>query len=360
MSETPTGDVDLTTGSRVMTVAEMSANHGKDYERAVDIVHAAAEAGADAIKVQTFTPDTLTIACDNEHFRIDDSTLWAGRNLHELYAEAAMPWDWQPKLKNLAEGLGLIFFSTAYDASSLEFLEEMEVPFHKIASFELADLALIRTAAATGKPLVLSTGMATLAEIENAVNAAREAGAGQVVLLKCVSCYPARAEDMNLRTIPHMREAFEAPAGISDHTFGSTVPVAAVSLGACMVEKHFTLSRTLPGPDSAFSMEPAEFHDMVQAVRTAEKALGRVHYGPTAHESASRVFRRSLFVVQDVAAGERFTEDNLRCIRPGNGLAPTELPKVLGLTAARDVPRGTPLSWEVIGPPEESGSEVST
>lgn len=335
-------------GAATYIVAELSANHGQRYEQAAAIVQAAAEAGADAIKLQTYTADTLTIDCDREYFRVR-GTLWEGRTLYDLYQEAYTPWEWQPKLKELAESLGMHLFSTPFDVTAVDFLERMGVPAYKVASFELVDLPLIERIARTGKPLIISTGMATLSEIDDAVRAARGAGATQIALLKCNSAYPAPAEEMNLRTIPHLAEAFAVPAGLSDHTLGIAAPVAAVALGACIIEKHLTLARANGGPDAAFSLEPQEFRAMVEAVRFAEKALGTVHYAPTEREAASRVFRRSLFVVEDMHAGERFTEKNVRSIRPGHGLSPKYLPAILGRCATRDLVRGTPLSWEMVG-----------
>lgn len=336
-------------GHPTYIVAEMSANHNQDFDQAVRILHAAKEAGADAVKLQTYTPDTLTIRSDNEYFRIGKGTLWDGKTLYELYSEAYMPWEWQPKLKEIADELGITLFSTAFDSSAVDFLEEMGMPVHKVASFEIVDIPLIEKMARTGKPLIISTGMATLEEIEEAVQAARNAGVTQIALLKCTSAYPAPPEEMNLCTIPHLAEAFGVPVGLSDHTLGIEVPIAAVALGACIVEKHFTLSRDIPGPDSAFSLEPHEFKAMVEAIRKVEKALGRVHYGPEEHEAKSRVFRRSLFVVKDVKAGEEFTEENVRSIRPGYGLPPKFLKDVLGRRAACDIKRGTPLDWSLIG-----------
>jgi pseudaminic acid synthase len=331
-------------GYLTYVIAEMSANHSQDFDQAVKILEAAKEAGADAIKLQTYTPDTLTIDCDSEYFQIR-GTLWDGRTLYDLYSEAYMPWEWQPKLKAIAEEIGIDLFSTAYDSSAVDFLEEMGVPLHKVASFENVDIPLIQKMARTGKPLIISTGMATLGEIEEAVEAARNAGATQIALLKCTSAYPAPPEEMNLRTIPHLAEAFHVLVGLSDHTLGIAVPVAAAALGACIVEKHFTLSRDIPGPDSAFSLEPHEFKVMVEAIRTAEKALGEVRYGVSEREAQSRVFRRSLFVVKDMKAGEIFTEENVRSVRPGYGLPPKHLKDVLGRRAVRDIARGTPLSW---------------
>ena len=330
----------------VYVVAEMSANHGQSFEQAVKIVEAAKEAGADAVKLQTYTPDTLTIDCDNEFFRIKGS-VWDGRKLYELYGEAYTPWDWQPKLKEVADRLGLDLFSSPFDNTAVDFLERMEVPAYKIASFELVDTGLLQKVAATGKPVIVSTGMATYAEIEEAVQTLRQGGCMELALLKCNSGYPALPEEMNLRTIPHMAGAFHVPVGLSDHTLGIAVPVAAVAFGACIVEKHFTLSRAAGGPDSTFSLEPQEFKVMVDAVRVAERALGEVRYEATEQEAAGRAFRRSLFVVEDVKAGEVFTGKNVRSIRPGCGLAPKHLSEILGRRAARDIARGTPLSRDM-------------
>lgn len=342
------GKRNLGPGEPTYVIAEMSANHGQRFDKAVEIVRAAKDAGADAVKLQTYTPDTITIASGREEFRVRGGTIWDGRNLHDLYAEAYTPWEWQPKLKKVAEELGVDLFSSAFDATAVDFLEEMGVPAHKVASFELVDIPLIRKIARTGKPLIMSTGMATVEEIEEALQAAREAGASQIVLLKCTSAYPASAEEMNLRTIPEMERRFGVPVGLSDHTMGIAAPVAAVALGACIIEKHLTLSRSAPGPDSAFSLEPDEFKVMVNAVRTAEKALGKVHFGLSAKEEASRVFRRSLFVVAAVKQGEEFTSANVRSIRPGHGLHTRHLAEVLGRRATRDIERGTPLNWELV------------
>jgi len=332
------------TGQPIYIIAELSANHNQDFGQAVQLIHAAKDAGADAIKLQTYTPDTITIDCDNEYFRVGGGTLWDGRTLYDLYGEAYTPWEWQPKLKAVANDLGMDLFSSPFDFTAVDFLEEMGVPAYKIASFELVDLPLIRRVAQTGKPIIMSTGMATLAEIDEAVRTAREAGVTQIALLKCNSAYPAPPEEMNLLTILHLAKAFGAPVGLSDHTLGIAVPVAAVALGACIIEKHFTLSRSVPGPDSTFSLEPQEFKAMVEAVRVAEKALGKVSYEVTERETASRVFRRSLFVVRDVEAGEVFTEENVRSIRPGYGLHTRYLEEVLGKRSSTEIPRGTPLS----------------
>ncbi len=336
-------------GTPCYLIAEMSANHGHSFAKAVELVRVAKDAGADAIKLQTYTPDTMTLDSRRPEFLIGKGTLWEGRNLYELYGEAFTPWEWQPKLKAVAEELGLHCFSTPFDDSAVNFLEGMNVPAHKIASFELVDTGLLRKVAATGKPVIMSTGMATLAEIDEAVRTLREAGCTQLALLKCTSAYPSLPEDMNLRTIPHLAEAFGVPAGLSDHTLGIAVPVAAVALGACIIEKHLTLRRSDGGPDAAFSLEPGEFKAMVDAVRVAEGALGRVNYEATEKEAASRIFRRSLFVVKDVKAGELFTGDNVRSIRPGHGMSPKYLDEVIGRRANRDIVPGTPLSRDLMG-----------
>jgi pseudaminic acid synthase len=335
-------------GHPVYIVAELSANHNQDYEQAVRIMHAAKEAGADAVKLQTYTADTITVKSDREYFRIGGGTLWDGRTLHDLYGEAYTPWEWQPKLKEVAENLGLDFFSSPFDDTAVDFLEEMNVPAYKLASPELVDISLIQKMARTGKPLIMSTGMATLEEIEEAVNAARQAGATQLALLKCTSTYPAQPQQMNLRTIPDLARQFEVPVGLSDHTMGVFVPVVAVALGACIIEKHLTLDRSLKGPDSGFSLEPQEFRAVVDAVRTAEKALGKTSFSVDELEAKSLVFRRSLFIVRDVKQGEPFTSDNVRSIRPAYGLHTRYLPEILGRRAACDIESGTPLSWVLI------------
>ncbi len=329
-------------------VAELSANHHQRFEKAVELVRAAKASGADAVKLQTYTPDTITIDCDAAHFQIGGGTLWEGKSLYDLYGEAYTPWEWHPPLLALAESLGMDCFSSPFDASAVDFLEGLGVPAYKVASFELVDLPLIRRVARTGRPMIMSTGMASIGEIAEAVDAARAAGAHELVLLACSSAYPSPPEAINLRRIPDLAARFDVVSGLSDHTLGIAVPIASVAMGACVIEKHFCLSRSEPGPDSAFSLEPGEFATMVEAVRTAEKALGRAEYGVSAAERASRVFRRSLFVVKDVKAGERFTSDSVRSIRPGNGLHTRHLEDVLGRQAARDIPRGTPLSWDLV------------
>lgn len=339
-------------GQPVFVVAELSGNHGQSFDAAVKLVHLAKDAGADAIKLQTYTADTITIPSGEEWFRIEGGTLWDGRTLHDLYQESFTPWEWQPKLQAIARELGLQLFASAFDPTAVDFLERMGVPAHKIASPDLLDILLIEKMARTGKPLILSTGMASLAEIEEAVTAARRAGAAEICLLKCTSSYPAQPQHANLRTLADLAARFEVPVGFSDHTLGCGTAIAAVALGACIIEKHFTASRLAPGPDSAFSAEPDEFRAMVSAIRTAERSLGAIHYGPTSSELGMLKFRRSLFIVADVKAGETFTEKNVRSIRPAHGLHPRHLLEVLGRQATRDVRSGTPLQWDmIVGPP---------
>lgn len=328
-------------------IAELSANHNGSIERAETIMRAAADAGADAIKLQTYTADTMTIPCDNANFCIK-GTLWAGRTLYDLYEEAYTPWEWTPRLMAYAKVLGMECFSTPFDATAVDFLEQCGVLRYKIASFEIVDIPLLKKIAATRKPVIMSTGMASLAEIDEAVRTLREGGAGELTLLKCTSSYPAPVDEANLLTIPHLAQTFHCKSGLSDHTMGSAVAVAAVALGASVIEKHFTLARADGGPDSAFSMEPHEFKQMVQDIRTTEKALGRVSYDLTDKERGSVCFRRSLFVVKDMKAGDVFTSDNIRSIRPGYGLHTRYTDIVLGGTAQCDLSMGTPLSWQHI------------
>lgn len=306
------------------------------------------EAGADAVKLQTFTADTLTIDSDSEYFRIRQGTPWAGKTLYQLYREAFTPWDWQPKLKAIANGLGLDLFSTPFDQTAVDFLETMDVPVYKIASFEINDLPLVEYAASKGKPMILSTGIATFEDIHEAVDACLRQGNDRIVLLKCTSAYPAPLNEVNLRTLPDLAGKFGTVVGISDHTMGISVPIASVVLGAKIIEKHFILDRKLGGPDSAFSLEPPEFSRMVQNVREVEAALGGVTYELTDEVRKNRVFARSLFVVEDVRAGESFSEKNVRSIRPGFGMPPKSLFQVFGRKAKTDIKRGTPLSWDLI------------
>lgn len=334
-------------GYPVFIVAEMSGNHNHDFEKAIRILHTAKEAGADAVKLQTYTPDTITIQSNKTIFKLN-GTIWEGETLYSLYEKAYTPWEWQPKLKKIADQIGLILFSTPFDKTAVDFLEEVDVPAYKIASFEIVDIPLIEYVASKGKPIIMSTGMATLDEIGEAVTAARNAGAKEIALLKCTSSYPAMPEEMNLKAIPYLAETFEVPAGISDHTLEISVPIASVALGASIIEKHFTLSRSEGGPDAAFSIEPPEWREMVNAVRTVSKALGEVGCSVTEREKISRLVRRSLFVVKDMKAGESFSDENVRSIRPGNGLSPRYLRDIVGKTATRDIEKGTPLSWDMV------------
>jgi len=329
-------------------VAELSANHLQKYDLAVKTIEAAADAGADAIKLQTYTPDTMTINCDSEYFRIKQGTIWDGKTFYELYKEAYTPWEWHPKLKKVAEDLGLIFFSTPFDKTAVDFLEKLDIPAYKIASFEITDIPLIEYVASKGKPVIISTGIATLCDIEEAINACKRMGNAQIVLLKCTSAYPAPLEEINLKTIPNMADTFDGVVGLSDHTLGFHVAIAAVALGAKIVEKHIILDRKLGGPDAAFSMEPEEFRNMVKSIRDIEKALGKVSYDLSDRIKRSREFARSLFVVEDVKAGEIFTEKKVRSIRPGHGLHPKYLKDVIGKRARRNIPKGTPLYWDLI------------
>ena len=339
------------TGHPPYVIAELSANHGQHLDRALELVRLAAEAGADAVKLQTYTPDTITIASDKPWFRIESGTRWDGRTLHDLYTEAHTPWEWHPRLMEEAQRHGIQLFSSPFDPTAVELLERLGVPAYKVASFEIVDIPLIRIIARTGKPMIISTGMASLGEIEEAVLAAREAGASQIALLKATSSYPAPPGEANLRTIPHLSDTFDVPVGLSDHTLGSAVAIAAVAQGAVILEKHLTVRRADGGPDAAFSMEPREMADLVRDVREASLALGVVSYAATEHEADSRRLRRSLFVVSDVAAGERLTTESVRSIRPGHGLHTRHLDEVIGRQASRDLERGTPLRWDDLAPP---------
>lgn len=335
-------------GHPAYIIAELSANHGRELANAKALVAAAADAGADAVKLQTYTPETITIDCRTERFRIGGGTPWDGRVLYDLYREAQTPWEWYPELAALATERGLHCFSSVFDDSAVDFLERSGAPAYKIAAFELVDLPLLRKVAATGKPLILSTGMADLDEIDEAVRTVRGAGTAPFALLRTNSGYPASPAEIGLPGIAELARKFEVVTGLSDHTLGIVVPVAAVALGAAIVEKHITLSRAVVGPDSSFSLEPHEFREMVAAVRIAEQALSRNEFGPTERERASRAFRRSLYVVEDMRAGETFTRRSVRSIRPAGGLHTRHLEEVLGRKAKRDVPRGTPLAWELV------------
>jgi N-acetylneuraminate synthase len=339
-------------GHPVYVIAELSANHGQDYDAAVRLVHAAKAAGADAVKLQTYTPDTITIRSDAPPFRAGEGSLWEGVTLYDLYTDAYTPWEWHAPLKALAEELGMHCFSSPFDPTAVDYLLDLDVPAFKVASFELVDIPLVQRMAATGRPMIMSTGMATEDEIDEAVTAARAAGATQLALLKCTSAYPSPPEAVNLRAIPAMAERWGLPVGLSDHTTGEMVAVAAVAMGACIIEKHLALSRNDPTTDAKFSLEPAEFKAMVDAVRVAEAALGGERIGPTPAETESRRFRRSLFVVEDVAEGEAFTPRNVRSIRPANGLHTRHYAEILGRRATRSIERGTPLAWDLVSPAE--------
>ena len=330
-------------------IAEMSGNHNQSLERALEIVEAAAKTGAHALKIQTYTPDTMTLDLDEREFHISDpKSLWAGTSLYKLYCEAYTPWEWHKPIFDRAKELGMIAFSTPFDDTSVDFLESLGVPCYKIASFENTDLPLIRRVAATGKPLIISTGMASIAELDDTVKAAREAGCKDLILLKCTSTYPATASNTNILTIPHMRELFSCEVGLSDHTMGVGVSVASVALGARVIEKHFTLNRTDGGVDSTFSMEPAEMAQLVQEAERAWQAMGKISYGTTEAEKKSLVFRRSLYIVKDLKSGDVLTSDNVRAIRPGFGLATKYLHVVLGRNVNKNIVKGTALDWEVL------------
>lgn len=331
-------------------VAEMSGNHNQSLERALQIVEAAAVAGAHALKLQTYTADTITLDVKHGEFVIaDERSLWKGRQLHELYKQAATPWEWHAPIMQRARQLGLVCFSSPFDESAVDFLETLRVPAYKIASFENNHLPLIGKVAATGKPMIISTGMATLAELDEAVSTARQAGCRDLVLLKCTSTYPATPENSNLLTIPHMRALFGCEVGLSDHTPGIGVAVAATAHGAAVIEKHFTLARSDGGVDSTFSLEPDELRSLVVETKRAWQSLGRVSYGPTEAERNSLVFRRSIYIAQDIKAGEVFTPENLRCVRPGLGLPPKFYDVLLGRRVNKDARRGTPMSWDLLG-----------
>ena len=333
--------------NRCLIVAEVSANHGRDLKRAVAMIRKAKECGADAVKFQTYTPDTLTIDSDRSFFRVKHPK-WKGQTLYQLYGKACTPWEWFAKLKKTSDSEGIMFFATAFDKTSVDLLEKLKVPVHKIASFELVDLPLIRYAAKTGKPMIISTGMATKSEIKEAVDAARKAGAKDITLLKCVSSYPADPREMNLLTLRDMRESFGCPVGLSDHSMGIGASIAAVALGATVIEKQFTLSRKIRTPDSFFSIEPDELERLVRNARIAEEAVGRVHYGLTEDEKKSKVFRRSLFAVKDIRKGEVLNDENVRSVRPANGLAPKYLKSISGKKAKKTIKKGTPLGWDLI------------
>lgn len=339
------GNRKIGNNSPVFIIAELSANHLQDFDLTVKTVKAMKAAGADAVKLQTYTPDTITIDSDNEYFQIKHGTLWDGKTLYELYKEAYAPWEWQPKLKVIAEDLGLVCFASPFDRTAIDFLEGMGIPAYKIASPEITDVPLIEYVASKGKPVIISTGIATLCDIEEAVKSCRKMGNNQIALLKCTSAYPAPIEEINLRTIPNLKDTFQTVVGMSDHTLGISVPIASVALGAKIIEKHFILDKKLGGPDAAFSLEPEEFKSMVKAVREVEKSLGEVNYELTEKAKRSREFSRSLFTVKDIVAGELFTTENIRSIRPGSGLHPRYFKDILNRTARKNIGKGEPLKW---------------
>ena len=331
---------------KVYCIAEMSGNHAGSKDRAIEIMHAAKESGADCIKIQTYTPDTMTIDCSNEYFYIDGGT-WDGENLYKLYQKAYTPWEWQADLKEEAEKIGIDFLSTAFDLSSVDFLESINLDFYKIASFELTDIPLIKYVASKNKPIIMSTGMASYEEIKEAVDAIKAAGNSELVLLKCSSDYPAVTDEMNLNTMVDLKKQFNVPVGLSDHSMGSVGVVAAVAMGARVIEKHFCVSRKVKNPDSTFSLEPREFKKMVEDIRTAELAMGKVKYGPSEREMANLKFRRSIFCSKDIKAGEIIANDNVKIIRPSFGLAPKYIDDVIGKKAKTDIAFGTPINWEM-------------
>lgn len=342
------GNKQIGDGCPAYVIAEMSGNHNNDFDRAVKIIEAAKESGADAIKVQTYTADTITLDCDNEHFQITQGTLWDGMTLHKLYEKAYTPWEWQPKLKKIANDMGLDFFSSPFDFTSVVFLEKMDVPAYKIASFEITDIPLIKKVASLGKPVIISTGIALPEDIELALDTCRKAGNENVILLKCCSAYPTPYEDINLKTMVDMAERFDCITGLSDHTMGGTVSAASVAMGGKVIEKHLTLRRADGGVDSAFSMEPAEFKKMVDDVRIIEKATGRVTYELTDKQIKEREHKRSLFIAKDMKKGDMFTPENLRSVRPGFGLHTKYYEEILGKTIMCDAVLGTPLSMDMI------------
>ncbi len=338
---------DLVANDQVIIIAELSANHNGSLQTAIETIKAAKEAGADAIKLQTYTPDTITIDCKNEYFQINEG-LWKGKTLYELYKEAYTPWEWHKELFRVAKEEDIICFSTPFDKSAVDFLEKLNTPAYKIASFEITDIPLIEYVAAKGKPVIISTGIATLKDIEEALAACKKAGNNNIALLKCTSAYPAPFDEINLKIIPNLSNKFNVISGLSDHTIGAEVPVAAVALGAKIIEKHFILARSMGGPDSAFSMEPKEFKKMVEAIRNVEKALGNISYDLSDLTLKSKIFARSLFVVEDIKAGKTLNHDNIRSIRPGYGLHPKYYNEIIGKKANCDIKRGTPLTWEII------------
>lgn len=337
------GNREISNNSKTFIIAEISANHGNNINIVKEMIKKAKEIGADAIKMQTYTPDTITIDCDNEYFQIDKGSLWDGRTLYDLYKEAYMPWEWHEELFNYAKEIGIICFSTPFDFTAVDFLETLNVPLYKIASFEITDIPLIEYVASKGKPIIISTGIATIQEIQDAVEACKRVNNEEIILLKCTSAYPATLEEMNLKTIPNLAETFDVISGLSDHSLGLVAPIGAVALGAKVIEKHFILDKSIGGPDATFSLDLKEFKEMVDGVRSIEKALGRVDYSLSDKTMKNREFSRSLFIVEDVKAGDIITSKNIRSIRPANGLAPKFYNEVLGKVFKFDQKKGTPL-----------------
>ncbi|EMN01256.1 pseudaminic acid synthase [Leptospira noguchii str. 1993005606] len=335
-------------GNPVFIIAELSANHGGKIETAIESIHKIKSTGADAVKVQTFKPEGTTIDCDNDYFRIKSGTQWDNRNLFELYSEAYMPWEWQPKLKKVAKDLGLIFFSSVTSQESTDFMESIGCPVYKIASFEITDIPLIKYVASKGKPVILSKGIATLSDLDDAVKACREVGNNQIAVLQCTSAYPSPIEESNLKTISNIEETFSVISGLSDHTLGIISPIVAVSLGAKIIEKHFISDKSIGGPDSSFSLNTEEFSEMVRTIRVAEKTIGKVSYELSEKTIKSRDFARSLFVITDIKKGDEFSNTNVKAIRPGYGLHPKFLQEVIGKKASRDIERGTPVQWNLL------------
>lgn len=346
-------NIKLNEYNRCFIIAELSANHGNDINIAKRTIKAAKESGADAIKIQTYTPDTMTIDCDNEYFKINQGTIWDGRYLYDLYKEAYTPWEWQMELKEYANNIGLVFFSTPFDKSAVDFLETMNVPAYKVASFEITDIPLIEYIASKQRPIIISTGIATIDDIQEAIDACRRMDNNNIVLLKCTSSYPAKLEDSNLKTIEYLKEKFNVVVGLSDHSIDIEVSLAAIALGAKVVEKHFILDRDIGGPDSLFSLEPNQFRDMVEGVRKIERAIGKVDYELDEKKIKNRELARSLFIVEDMEVGDTFTSDNIKSIRPGFGLHPKYYNQVIGKTVNNRVKRGTPLSFDLISIKED-------
>ncbi|OQY09321.1 MAG: pseudaminic acid synthase [Fusobacteriia bacterium 4572_132] len=342
------GNREIGGNNPVFIIAELSANHNQNFDIAVKTIKAAKKAGADAIKLQTYTADTITIDSDKDYFKIKQGTVWDGETFYDLYKKAYTPWEWQPKLKKIAEEEGLICFSSPFDKTAVDFLEEMDVPAYKVASFEITDIPLIKYMASKGKPMIISTGIAKLSDIEMAIDTCKSVGNNEIAILKCTSSYPAPLGDINLKTIPNIKETFEVEVGLSDHTLGVSVPIGAVSLGAKIIEKHIILDKKIGGPDAGFSLDPKEFKEMVKSVREIEKALGKVDYRLSKNRQKSREFARSLFVVEDIKKGEILTEKNLRSIRPGYGLAPSNFDKIIGKKARMNLEKGTPMNWDLI------------